>query len=143
MATYTINTTRTQEIGLKFSYDTYADKEVFTTQQAWFQRKISEQVTNPMYKDQQRANSIAFDQSFNTIPEAEQPAAKAEMEEVITSHGGTIIPPGQPPLPLPPNPGVLGGSLFTSGGEGSPSIQAGAGDKESVPTSRPDGNGDN
>lgn len=99
MAQYTIRTTRTQEIGLKFSYDNYADKNLYPTQESWFQHMIDHKVTNPMYVEQQRANSIAFDQSFNTIPETEQPAARTEIEEVITDHGGTIIHPGVPPIP--------------------------------------------
>ena len=105
MATYSIRTTRQQEIGLKFSYDTYADKVRYPTQAAWFQSRIDLQVTDPMWADQQRATSVAFDQSFATIPEAEQPAASDEIEAVIVSHGGTIIPPGgtlPPPLILPP-----------------------------------------
>lgn len=101
MATYTIRTTRSQEIGLKFSYDTYADKVQYPTQELYFQSRIDHQVTNPMYEDQQRANSVAFDASFNTIPETEQPAASDEIEAVIVAHGGTIIPPGGPPPPLP------------------------------------------
>ena len=101
MATYTITTKREQEIGLKFSYDTYADKTVYPTQQAWFQSRINLQVTDPMYADYQRANAVAFDQSFETIPEANQPAAQTEIEAVITSHGGTIVPPGPPVVPMP------------------------------------------
>lgn len=99
MATYTIRTTRKQEIGLKFTYDTYADKIVFPTQESYFQSRIDHQVTDPMYVAQQRANSVAFDQSFNTIPETQQPTAKVEIEDVITSHGGTIIPAGGNTLP--------------------------------------------
>jgi hypothetical protein len=96
MATYTIRTSRTREIGLKFSYDTYADKTEFPTQESYFQHQIDHQVTDPMYVEQQRANSVAFDASFNTIPETEQPVARTEIEGVITTHGGTIVPPGPP-----------------------------------------------
>lgn len=101
MATYTILTNRKQEIGLGYSYDTYANKTEFPTRESWLQFKVNH-LTNGMYADQQRASSVAFDKSFNTIPEAEQPVARAEIEEVITSHGGTIIVPTPPPFP--PNP---------------------------------------
>ena len=99
MASYTITTTREREIGLKFSYDTYADKTVYTTQQSWLQHKVNVQVTDPMFADQQRANAVAYDASFATIPDAEQPAAQAEIEAVIVGHGGEIVPPGAPPAP--------------------------------------------
>lgn len=101
MAFYQIRTTRTQEIGLKFSYDNYADKILYPTQESWLQHQVDHRVTNPMYADQQQASSIAFDQSFNTIPETEQPAARTEIETVITDHGGTIIHPVPPPFPPP------------------------------------------
>lgn len=101
MASYTIVTTRTQEAGLKFSYDTYADKTVYPTQQAWFQFQIGLLVSDPMYLNKQRASTISFQESFKTIPETSQPAAQTEIETVITSHGGTIVP-GIPPMPPPP-----------------------------------------
>jgi hypothetical protein len=108
MASYTITTNRTREIGLKYYYDTYADKEQFPTQQSYFQSRINIQVTDPMYAEYERANSVAFDASFDTIPETEQPAAEAEIEAVIIAHGGTIVPPGptSPVLP-PPGPPVV------------------------------------
>jgi hypothetical protein len=103
MASYTITTSRKQEIGLKFAYDTYADKVLYPTQQAYFQSRINSQATDPMYADQQRAQSISFDQSFVTIPELDQPVARTEIEGVITAHGGTIVPPGpMKPPPMPP-----------------------------------------
>jgi hypothetical protein len=99
MASYTILTNRKQEIGLKFSYDTYADKEQYPTQEAYLQFKVSSSVTDPMYFEQQRAMSRSFDESFNTIPETNQPIARTEIEATITNHGGTIVPPGQPVSP--------------------------------------------
>lgn len=111
MANYTITTSRKQEIGLKFSYDNYADKTAYPTQASWFQARINLQVTDPMYADQQQAQSISFDQSFKTISEVEQPTARTEIEGVITKHGGTIVPPGPhgPPaiVPVPPPFGVV------------------------------------
>lgn len=103
MATYTIRTNRKQEIGLKFSYDTYADKAIFPTQESWLQSQVNP-ITNAMYADQQRANTVAFDQSFETIPETSQPAAQAEIEQVIINHGGTVIPPSGTMVVLPPPP---------------------------------------
>jgi hypothetical protein len=105
MASYTILTTRKQEAGLVFSYDHYADKTLYPSQAAWLQARVSSLVTDPMYMDQQRASAISFDQSFNTIPETEQPAAKVEIEATITAHGGTVVPPtGTMPMPpiIPP-----------------------------------------
>lgn len=109
MATYMINTTRKQEAGLKFSYDHYADKTVYLTQEAWLQHNVDYAVTDPMYVLQQQASSRSFDESFKTVPEAEQPATQAEIEASITAHGGTVVPPGpvtapiaQQPPPLPP-----------------------------------------
>lgn len=102
MALYSIRTTRTQDIALTFSYDTYADKTLYPTKEAWFQHNIDMLVSDPMVVDHQRAAAVSFDQSFNTIPEPEQPTAKVEIETVITAHGGTIVPPGgpvQPPVP--------------------------------------------
>lgn len=96
MATYTIVTSRKQEVGLKFMYDTYADKLLYPTQEKYLQAMVNIQVTDPMYTQQQQAQLVSFDQSFNTVPEAEQPVAKVEIEGVITSHGGTIVTPGTP-----------------------------------------------
>lgn len=106
MASYTILTTRTQEAGLKFSYDTYADKTKYPTQQAYLQSQVSQLVTDPMYANKQRAGTMSFGKSFETIPEANQPAAQAEIEASITSHGGTIVPGVEPavPPPIPPPP---------------------------------------
>lgn len=106
MASYTIVTTRTQEAGLKFSYDTYADKTQFPTQALYFQSQVSLLVTNPMYANKQRVSTVSFQKSFETIPEAEQPAAQAEIEASITSHGGTIVPgvEAPPAVPQPPPP---------------------------------------
>lgn len=141
MATYTIKTNRSQEIGLKFNYDTYADKTVYPTQESWFQYKINNQVTDPMFQEQQRASSIAFDQSFATIPELEQPAARTEIEGVITNHGGTIVQPGPPPIPPPP--GAVGGVVPVVRGEGSNPVQAGAANQTPPNPSGRDGSGDN
>ena len=108
MATYTIKTTRKQQVGLQFSYDHYADKTAYPTIESYFQSRVDHQVTNPMYEQQQQAQSMSFDQSFQTVPELQQPSAQTEIENVITAHGGTIIPAGStgPGLPktgiLPP-----------------------------------------
>lgn len=102
MASYTITSTRKQEVGLKHSYDTQADKTIYPTQQAWLQFKVATIVLDPMYLQQQQAQSQSFDESFQTIPELEQPAAQVEIETVITNHGGTIVPPGT----VPPPPGI-------------------------------------
>ncbi len=105
MATYTITTTRKQEAGLKYAYDTYADKTQYTQAQ-YFQLRIDQQVTDPMYNDYQRSQAISFDKSFNTIPETDQPKAKTEIEAVIVSNGGEILPAVDPMPPMPP-PGDL------------------------------------
>ena len=104
MASYTIVTTRSQEAGLKFSYDTYADKTVFPTQQAYFQSRINALVTDPMVMDKQRVSTVSFQKSFDTIPETQQPAAQTEIEATITSHGGTIVSGVSPIPPMPPPP---------------------------------------
>jgi hypothetical protein len=102
VASYTIVTTRTQEAGLKFDYDTYADKIQFPTQQAYLQSKVNSQVTDPMYLNKQRLSAVSFEKSFQTIPETQQPTAQTEIETVITSHGGTIVSGVPPAPPLPP-----------------------------------------
>lgn len=109
MATYAIKTTRKQEVGLKFSYDSYADKAVYPTQESWLQYNVDMLVTNPMYTQEQAAQSRSFDESFKTVPEAEQPAARTEIEASITSHGGTVVPPAPPLAPSlpPPVPGAV------------------------------------
>jgi hypothetical protein len=104
MAIYQIRTTRQQEIGLKFSYDHYADKTQFPTQAEYFQFQINHSVTDPMFAQQQAAQVKSFDESFKTIPETEQPAAQVEIEAVITSHGGEIVPPGSVVTPAPSVP---------------------------------------
>lgn len=100
MATYTILTTRKQQIGLQYSYDHYADKTIFPTIESYFQNRVSNQITNPMYEQEQAAQAVSFDNSFNTIPETSQPKARTEIELVITTNGGTVVPPG--PVGLPP-----------------------------------------
>lgn len=100
MASYTILTTRKQEAGLTYAYDTFADKTVYPTQAAYFQARINHQVTNPMYEQQQQAQAVLFEESFDTIPESEQPAARTEIEAVITAHGGEIIHPTPSPGPF-------------------------------------------
>lgn len=105
MALYTIRTTRKQEIGLAFSYEHAADKTQFPTQESYFQSRIDHLVTNPMYEQQQQAQLVSFDQSFNTVPETEQPATQTEIEASIVAHGGTIVPPGGTPgVPIPQIP---------------------------------------
>lgn len=139
MASYTIITNRTQEIGLNHSYITYADKIQYPTQQAYFQARINHQVTNPMYEDYQKAQLVLFDESFKTIPDANQPAAQAEIEGVIVAHGGEIV----TPAPPTPAPGSSGGIVSTTGGEISDSIQTGDADKGILPASGRDGEGNN
>lgn len=101
MATYSIKTTRAQEVGLKYSYDHYANKEQYPTQAEYFQFRIDHQITNPMFEDQQQAQSQSFDASFKTVPESQQPVTRTEIEASIVAHGGTIIPPGPPARPNP------------------------------------------
>jgi hypothetical protein len=78
VATYTVTTTRQQEVGLKYSYDTYADKTVYTTQQAWLQLHVDSSVTNPMFVQQQEASSRSFDESLllsqklNNLPQKQK-----------------------------------------------------------------------
>lgn len=96
MAVYSIHTTRQQEVGVKFAYDTYADKATYPTQESYFQYRIDMQVSNVLWQDYQRAQSKSFDESFQTVPELQQPAARVEIETAITSHGGTIVPAGSP-----------------------------------------------
>lgn len=106
MATYTIKTSREQEIGLKFNYDHYADKTKYPTQAEYFQSEINHRVTDPMYRDYLQSKSVALDKSIATIPEANMPAAEEDIKEVIVQHGGTLVPAGPPPNPFPP-PGVM------------------------------------
>lgn len=146
MATYTILTTRKQQIGLQYSYDHYADKTQYPTIGEYLQSRVSNQITNPMYEQEQAAQAISFDQSFNTIPETSQPKARTDIELVITTNGGTIVPPG--PIGLPPpiaaaNSSFAGGPLSTLRREDGSDLQTGAADKAVPDTERPDGSGDN
>lgn len=130
MASYTIMTSRKQQVGLQFAYDTYADKTQYPTIQEYFQYRINTSVLDPMYVDEQAAQSISFDNSFNTIPETSQPKAKTDIQAVILANGGTIVPAGSAPNPpLPPS--VVGRVIPPPGGEVSNPIQAGTADKES------------
>src|SRR5262245_34173474 len=115
MASYTITTSRTQEVGIKWMYDTYASKTTFPTQAAYFQDRINRAVSDPAYADYVRAHAVALDKSVATIPEANRPAAQAEIEQVILENGGTLVPPGPtglppPVLPPPPPPAREGGT---------------------------------
>lgn len=144
MATYSIKTTRAQEVGLKYSYDHYADKTIYLTQEAWLQFQVDHLVTSPMYQDQQQAQLVSFDQSFATIPEGSQPKARTDIELAIVTNGGTIVPPGPPPNPIPPAPtGKAGGTIPAAWGTDSNPIQVGGTDTESPEPSGPDGRGDN
>jgi hypothetical protein len=154
MAQYTILTNRTQEIGLKFAYDNYADKIQFPTQQSYLQFCVSNQITNPMFLDYERAQAIAFDQSFETIPESNQAKAQQEIEAVIIANGGEIVPVGPPGLPplimrsenargATATPGESGGIIPTPGGETSDPVQAGETDKGVLPPSGSNGERDN
>jgi hypothetical protein len=143
MASYTITTTRQQEVGLKFSYDTYADKAVYLTQEAWFQYNIDHQVSNNMYIQQQTAMSRSFDESFKTIPETEQPAARVEIEGVITTHGGEIVPPGGATNPTSTGQDYLRGAVSPARGTSSNPIQVGGAIKEPDDSSGRNGEGDN
>jgi len=109
MANYSIRTTRKQEIGLKFSYDHQADQSVYPTQQDWFQFQIDTLVSNPMIRHEEAAQVKSFDESFKTIPELEQPAARSEIEASITAHGGSIVPPPSlvTPVPQPESIGMM------------------------------------
>jgi hypothetical protein len=110
MANYNIRTTRTQELGLNYTYDNFVDKTEFPTKESYLQNQIDTAVTNPMYYRQQQDQLVSFDKSFATVPETEQPAARTEIEGVITTHGGTIVPPAPPIV----NPVVVPAPLGTS-----------------------------
>lgn len=149
MATYTILTTRKQQIGLQYSYDHYADKAAYPTIDAYLQSRVSATITNPMYEQEQAAQAVSFDSSFNTIPETSQPKARTDIELAITSNGGTIVPPGPVGLPPPIQPtaaastSVFGGPLSFTGREDSSNLQTGTADKATNDTGRRDGEGDN
>lgn len=103
MAFYQIRTTRTQEVGLKWAFETYGSPSGYTDQTAYFQSRIDLSVTDPMYQDYQRAHTVALDASLDTIPEANQSKAQQEIEQVILENGGTLVPAGPTPAgSLPP-----------------------------------------
>jgi hypothetical protein len=98
MAQYTILTTREQEAGLTYAFDHYAAEG--QTKAQFLQERVSQTVLNPMVVDRHNATSIALDKSIATIPEANEAKASTEIQAVIVSNGGTLVPVGPPPSPI-------------------------------------------
>ena len=104
MASYTIITTRSYEIALTHNFEFYALEG--ETKQQFFQRKINEQVLLGMEEIMKRDKTVNLTASIATVPEANQPALQAAIEEDIIANGGTIItgPPDTGMPPAPPQP---------------------------------------
>jgi hypothetical protein len=97
MATYTITTNREQEVGLNFSFEHYALEG--QTKAQFLQQEINRGVLNPMFVNYKQSQSVALDKSIATIPEANEAKASQEIQAVIVSNGGTLVPSGPDPLP--------------------------------------------
>lgn len=100
MAQYTILTTREQEAGLNFSHDHYAAEG--QTKEQYLQEQVSHRVLNAMFVDWKQSQSVALDKSIATIPEANEAKASTEIQAVIVSNGGTLVPAGPSVPPMPP-----------------------------------------
>lgn len=98
MAQYTIITTREQEAALTYSFDNFAAEG--QTKAQYLQERVSHMVLEPMVIDFNNSKTIALDESIATIPEENEAKAKAEIEAVIVSNGGTLVPVGPPPSPV-------------------------------------------
>jgi len=99
MAQYTIVTTREQEAGLNFSHEHYAEEE--QTKEQFLQQRVSNQVLNPMFADWKQSTSVALDKSIATIPQSNEAKAATEIQAVIVANGGTLVPVGPAPSPIP------------------------------------------
>jgi len=98
MAQYTIVTTPEQEVGLDYAFDSRINKE--QTKDQFLQDKINHAVLNPMIVVQHDAVTVALDRSIKSIPAANEEKAALEIQAVIVSNGGTLIPVGPPADPL-------------------------------------------
>jgi hypothetical protein len=145
MAIYSIRTNREQEAGLNFVYEKY--KTEGQTKEQFLQERCNLQVLNPMFLEFKRSQSMSLDASIATIPEANEAKANQEIQDVITSNGGTIIVAGDTnPIPPPivnPTPNIIGRTIQTPRGTTSNPIQVGGTDKRTPDASGPDGGGDN
>lgn len=101
MAQYTIVTTREQEAGLNYSFESYAQEG--ETKAQFLQGRVNHMVLNPMFIDYKSSQAIALDKSIATIPEENEAKAAQEIQAVIVSNGGTLVPAGPPPYPIPPS----------------------------------------
>ena len=108
MATYTIVTNREQEAALNYAHEHYA--EAGQTKAQFLQARVSQRVLNPMFADWKNAQAVSLERSIATIPEANEAKASTEIQAVIVTNGGTLVPAGPPVLPLPPpiTPLILG-----------------------------------
>jgi hypothetical protein len=104
MAQYTIVTTREQEAALTYAFDHYATEG--QTKEQFLQARVSSQVLNPMVVDRHNATSVALDKSIATIPAANEAKASTEIQAVIVSNGGTLVPVGPPPNPIAVTPAI-------------------------------------
>ena len=108
MATYTILTTREQEIGLGYAHEHYAEEG--QTKAQFLQSRVSLQVLDPMWASYQHDTSVSLEKSIATIPEANEAQASQEIQDVIVANGGTIVPASPPlvavPTPPPPPPPI-------------------------------------
>lgn len=96
MATYTIITTRAYEAALQHNHQYYGQG---LTKEQYFQQEINTRVLAQMDMQMKANKTMNLTASLETVPEANQDACKAAIEEDIVANGGTII--TGPPGPLP------------------------------------------
>lgn len=96
MATRTITTTAAEDEAITYSYQQSqkgvlgAPPQTGETETQFFERMVHASTIGPMTFQNQQAKTTVITTDLSTIPEAEQPAAKAEIDAVIIAHGGTV-----------------------------------------------------
>ena len=105
MASYQIDTTPEQEAALRFEWERL--QATYATQLALLQDRVKDRVLNDLAVTRARRLAEAIDRSIATIPADQQPAALNAIADVVTTHGGTVVPVTNDPLVMVPQPPSL------------------------------------
>src|SRR5262252_2266751 len=100
MGTWTITTTTPEDEAIAYAYQQSqrpmlgapptSAPPAAETEAEFFQRMVAQFTIAPMVTRHTEAKNTELVESLNTIPEANRPAAKTDIENVITTHGGTV-----------------------------------------------------
>src|SRR3954468_9580345 len=100
MGTWTIQTTTAEDDAITYTYDESqrlpgsalgppGPTPPSETIQSFFDRMVHAATVTPMLSRHQGAKNAELIGTLETIPEANRPAARVEIEATIKSHGGT------------------------------------------------------